>query len=137
MSELDAAPLRAIPMFAEVDDEHLARIAEAASPFEVGPGRVLAERGQPGSGMFVIVEGTVEVEVPGSSAVSLGPGEFFGELALLADTERSARVRAVTAVRGLAIDRAAFLALLQDEPRIALAMLPVLARRLASLEVRG
>jgi CRP-like cAMP-binding protein len=137
MSDIDAERLRAIPMFAEVDDEHLGRIAEVAGPFEVGPGHVLAERGQPGSGMFVVVEGTVEVDVPGSSPVSLGPGEFFGELALLADTERSARVRAVTAVTGLAIDRAAFLGLLHEEPRIALAMLPVLARRLATLEARA
>jgi CRP-like cAMP-binding protein len=137
MSGLDAERLRAIPMFAEVDDEHLARIAAVAGPFEVGAGHVLAQRGQPGSGMFVIVEGTVEVEIPNGTPVSLGPGEFFGELALLADTERSARVRASTHVRGLAIERTAFLELLRDEPRIALAMLPVLARRLASLEVRG
>jgi CRP-like cAMP-binding protein len=137
MSDSDADRLRAIPMFAGVDDEHLARIAEAASPFEVGAGHVLAEHGQPGSGMFVIVEGTVEVDVPGGSRVTLGPGEFFGELSLLADSERSARVRAATPVRGLAIDRAAFLGLLEDEPRIALAMLPVLARRLVSLEARS
>jgi CRP-like cAMP-binding protein len=134
MSEADAERLRAIPMFAGVDDAHLARIAEAAAPFEVGAGHVLAERGQPGSGMFVIVEGSVEVDVPGGGRITLGPGEFFGELSLLADTERSARVRAVTLVRGLAIDRSAFLGLLEHEPRIALAMLPVLARRLVSLE---
>jgi CRP-like cAMP-binding protein len=137
MSGSDAERLRAIPMFAGVDDAHLVRIAEAASPFEVGAGHVLAEHGQPGSGMFVIVEGSVEVDVPGSSRVTLGSGEFFGELSLLADTERSARVRAVSPVRGLAIDRVAFLGLLEHEPRIALAMLPVLARRLVSLEARG
>ena len=66
--------------------------------------------------------------------MSLGPGEFVGELSLLADTDRLARVRAVTPVRGLAIARTAFFELLEEEPRIALAMLPVLARRLAALE---
>lgn len=124
-------------MFAEVDDAHLERIASAGTPFEVESGYVLAERGQPGSGMFVILDGTVEVELPNLDPVALGPGEFFGELSLLTDTYRLARVRAVTPVRGLAIDRAAFDALLHDEPRIALGMLPVLARRLVALESDG
>jgi CRP-like cAMP-binding protein len=135
MSEAtEVGQLREIPLFAEVDPAHLQRIADVAAPFEVGAGHVLAERGQPGSGMFVILDGTVEVDVPGSGAVTLGPGEFFGELALLADTPRLARVRAVTPVRGLAIDRRAFGHLLRDEPRIAVAMLPVVARRLSSVE---
>ena len=134
MSEDDLARLRRVPLFTEVGDEHLERIAAAATEFGVDGGYVLAERGQPGSGMFVVLEGTVEVEVPNDSPVALGPGEFFGELSLLTDSPRLARVRAVTPVRGLAIDRVAFGALLRDEPRIALGMLPVLARRLAAHE---
>ncbi len=134
MSE-DLDRLRSVPLFAGVGDEHLERIAAAATEFEVDGGYVLAERGQPGSGMFVILEGTVEVEVPNDPPVALGPGEFFGELSLLTDSPRLARVRAVTPVRGLAIDRAAFEDLLREEPRIALAMLPVLARRLAAARV--
>ncbi len=125
----DLTRLRAIPLFAEVDEEHLARVAELATTFEVEAGYVLTERGQPGSGMFVLLEGTAEVELS-SGAVTLGPGEFFGELSLLTDVDRQARVRASTAVRGLAFDRSAFEALLREEPRIAVAMLPVLARRL-------
>jgi CRP-like cAMP-binding protein len=131
---VDVEQLRAIPLFAEVDDAYLGRIADVATPFEVAAGHVLAERGQPGSGMFVVLEGSVEVDVPGSVPVELGPGEFFGELSLLADTDRLARVRAVTPVRGIAIDRAGFFDLLHEEPRIALAMLPVLARRLVAVE---
>jgi voltage-gated potassium channel len=134
MSDPGPGRLRNVPLFAEVDDAHLERIAAAATEFEVDGGYVLAERGQPGSGMFVILEGTVEVDVPRRSPIQLGPGEFFGELSLLTDSGRLARVRAVTPVRGLAISRASFDALLQDEPRIALAMLPVLAARLADVE---
>ena len=137
MNETELAQLRSVPLFAEVDDAHLERIASAATPFEVERGYVLAEHGQPGSGMFVILEGTVEVQLPKAVPVALGPGEFFGELSLLTDAGRLARVRAVTPVRGLAIDRAAFDALLHDEPRIALGMLPVLARRLAAVESDG
>ncbi len=133
MSEAD---LRAVPLFAELDDEHLARIAAMSTEFDVDAGYVLAERGQPGSGMFVILDGRVEIEVSGGPPVTVGPGEFVGELSLLTDLPRLARVRTMTPVRALAIDRAAFDALLREEPRIAVAMLPVLARRLAATDAR-
>ena len=126
--------LRAVPMFAELDEDVLRRVALAAAPFEVKAGHVLVERGQPGSGMFVITEGTVEVLRRRGRTITLGPGEFVGELALLADVERVARVRATTAVKGLAISRAAFGELLREEPRIAVAMLPTLVRRLVAVE---
>jgi len=84
--------------------------------------------------MFIITEGTVTVELP-QGPVELGPGEFVGELPLLADgITRVARVRATTSVKGLAISRMALSELLQREPRVAVRMLPVLARRLAEAE---
>jgi CRP-like cAMP-binding protein len=70
------------------------------------------------------------VEAPGRT-FELGPGEFFGELSLLVpESRRVARVRAKTPVRCVAINRIAFEELLEDEPRVARAMLPVIARRL-------
>ena len=60
----------------------------------------------------------------------LAPGQFFGEMSLLTDDPHSARVRAKTSVRCLALSRRDFTALLDDEPKVAVAMLPVLARRL-------
>ncbi|MEX2420493.1 MAG: Crp/Fnr family transcriptional regulator [Actinomycetota bacterium] len=126
--------VRQIPLFAELEDPVLAKVAEVCSGFEVPAGHVLVEHAQPGSGMFCITEGTVVVELP-TGPVELGPGEFVGELAILADgVMRVARVRAVTPVKGLAIGRAAFAELLRDEPRVAVGMLPVLARRLAEAE---
>lgn len=130
----ELARLREVPLFSEIDEEHLALVAECASAFEVEAGFVLVEYGQPGSGMFVLLEGTVEVDLPNREPMTLGPGEFFGELALLTDAHRVARVRAITPVGGLAIGRAAFWRMLHDEPRVAVGMLPVLARRLVALE---
>ena len=70
------------------------------------------------------------VEARGRS-IELGPGEFFGELSLLVpESRRVARVRAKTPIRCIAINRLDFEELLEDEPRLALAMLPVVARRL-------
>jgi CRP-like cAMP-binding protein len=128
--------LRSIPLFAELSGGALERLAAIATEVECPAGMVLALPGDPGSGMFVIEEGIVVVELRGRD-VELGPGEFFGELALLVpDSARVARVRAKTNVRCLAIARADFTLLLEQEPRIAVAMLPVLAGRLAQ-EVQG
>ena len=131
----NAAPdrLRTIPLFAELDHNTLLAIAEIASEVEVPAGQVLIRPYDPGLGMFVVEEGRVVVELSHGREVELGPGEFFGELALLIpEGVRAARVRAETDVRCLAIGRDDFAGLLDTEPSIAVAMLPVLARRLSS-----
>jgi len=126
--------LSAIPLFSEVEPESLERVADLVTEFEAPAGHVLVQPGQPGAGMFVLEEGTVSVELPGRT-LELGPGEFFGELSILADgIVRTARVRCTSAVRCLAISRSDFARLLPEEPRIALAMLPVLARRLVEAQ---
>jgi len=125
------AELRAIPIFAGVSDAGLERIVSAAGEIECEPGRVLTLPGDPGSGMFVILEGYVTVEARGAM-YGLSQGDFFGELALLnPDAERVARVRAGSQVRCLGLPRDDALALIESEPTLALAMLKELARRLA------
>lgn len=127
----DVAKVRAIPLFERLDDAALERVASLFGEVEAPAGQVIVEHGQPGSGMFLLEEGTVSVEVPGGP-VELGPGEFFGELSILADdVPRTARVRSTTPIRALVIGRSDFRRLLEEEPRIAVAMLPVLAHRLA------
>jgi CRP-like cAMP-binding protein len=122
--------LRAIPLFAHLDEGTLAQIAACANEFEAPAGHVLIEIGRPGAGLFIVEEGTLTVELPGGRAVERGPGEFVGELALLTDAPHTARVRASTDVRCLAISRPDFATLLEEHPRMAVDMLPVLARRL-------
>jgi CRP/FNR family transcriptional regulator, cyclic AMP receptor protein len=131
VSDSSVEALRSIPLFAGLDDDALAMISRVCTEFEAGAGHVLIERGMDGAGMFVLEEGTVVVEIPSGRTVQYGPGDFFGELALLGGGPRTARVRASTPVRCLAIARSDFASLLETEPRIAVAMLPVLARRLA------
>ncbi len=123
--------LREIPLFTELSDEGLTCVAEIATEIERPSGAVLALADDPGSGMFVVEEGTVIVEARGGVQIELGPGEFVGELTLLVpDAHRVGRIRAATDVRALAISRDDFAELLEREPGIAVAMLPVLARRL-------
>jgi CRP-like cAMP-binding protein len=111
--------LRALPIFEGVDDAQLERLAAATSEFEAPAGQALIERGRPGSGMFVLEEGQAVVEAPEGTR-RLGPGDIFGERALLGeDIERTARVRAQTDVRCLAIARPEIERLLAEDPRVA------------------
>jgi CRP-like cAMP-binding protein len=124
--------LRAIPLLAGATDAGLARIAARAGEVTCAPGQIVALEGDPGSGMFVIVDGTAHVEWRGGS-VDLGPGTFFGELTLLAPGgTRIARVRAATEMRCLAIPREDAIELIESEPAVALVMLREIARRFAS-----
>ena len=124
--------LRAVPLLSGVSNAGLERLAATAGEVTYEAGQLMALEGDPGSGMFVIVDGTALVEWRGGS-VELGAGTFFGELTLLAPGgTRIARVRASTPVRCVAISRDDALALIESEPSVALAMLREIARRFAS-----
>jgi CRP-like cAMP-binding protein len=111
--------LGAIPLFAGLSDEQLDRLVAATSEFDAPAGQALIERGKPGSGIFVLEEGKAIVEAPEGTR-ELGPGDVFGERALLGeDIERTARVRAETDVSCLAIARVELERLLAEDPRVA------------------
>jgi CRP-like cAMP-binding protein len=121
--------LREIPLLAGLSPSGLERLSRCAEVV-AEPGQVLALEDDPGSGMFVLRAGTVTVELRGGG-LELGPGNFFGELALLVpDGNRVARIRATSRVRCLSISREDFLALVESEPSFALHMLRELARRI-------
>jgi CRP-like cAMP-binding protein len=126
-----ADALRQISLFAELDTAELERVAEATKELEVPAGQVLVQPGMKGTGMFFISEGTVIVETK-HDHVELGPGEFFGELALMTtDATRTARVRAQTPLRCLALDRGGFRELVSAHPEIAASLLEAALNRLA------
>lgn len=122
--------LESIPIFADLSQASLQRIIDVAGELEAAAGQVLVQPRTEGSGMYVVEEGTVVVE-RGGKTFELGPGEFFGELALLTSSTRTARVRAKTPARLLAISRSEFRNLLESEPKMAICMLETLAKRLA------
>jgi CRP-like cAMP-binding protein len=111
--------LSALPLFADLDDSQLERLAAATSEFDAPAGQALIERGGAGSGMFVLEQGQAIVEAPEGTRL-IGPGDVFGERALLGDdVERTARVRAETDVRCLAISRPELERVLAEDPRLA------------------
>jgi CRP-like cAMP-binding protein len=123
--------LRRVPIFAELGDDDLQCVADAVNEVEVPAGQLLVQPGAPGSGMFFIAEGTAVVETK-RDEVELGPGQFFGELALMSeDATRTARVQAKTDLRCLALDRASFRTLVAEHPEVAASLLEVALGRLA------
>ena len=127
------ARLRTVPLFADLGEESLKLVADHVAEFEARRGHLLAQPGQPGAGLFILLDGRVRAELP-TRTVELGPGEFFGELALLDEAAvHTGRVVSDSDIRCLALSRDDFDQLLQTEPSIAVAMLRVLARRLASV----
>jgi len=118
-----------VPLFAGLSEESLALVA-AGGVTDVPAGQVLAQAGDVGEGMFVVLDGAVVVE-RGELHLDIGRGDFFGDLALLVpDSPRIARVRAKSDAQVLAVPRGTFDRLLETEPSFARAMLREMAARL-------
>ena len=96
---MDATRLKSIPLFEEVGDEELARIAPFAQDISVESGKVLVREGDFSYEFMAIEEGTAEVTRGGEHVADLGEGDFFGEMGLLEKTLRNATVTAKTPMR--------------------------------------
>jgi MFS family permease len=103
------ALLRSIPIFAPLPGAPLEHLAARLIPLSVEPGTIIVKQGDPGDRFYIIVEGQVEVEVDGQRSATLGPGDHFGEIALLRDVPRTATVAAATPVVLYALEREDFL----------------------------
>jgi CRP/FNR family cyclic AMP-dependent transcriptional regulator len=123
--------IRGVPLFAGCSKRELAAIAAIADELDVPEGKQLIREGDRGSEFFVLLDGTVEVRKGGRKLRTMGPGESFGEIALIAKTPRTATVVAKTPLRVLVITDRAFKSLLEQMPQIQLKVLKELAERLA------
>jgi CRP/FNR family cyclic AMP-dependent transcriptional regulator len=128
--------LARVPLLAGLTRSHLRRVARLAELVRYGEGRPIVRLGAKGSAVFVLVEGSVAVRrgPSGRTIARLGPGDFFGELALLDGLPRSASVVATSPVVAIRIERAPFLKLLRDEPVIGVRVMEALAARIRSLD---
>jgi len=101
---LDVSLLKTIPLFAEVPDERLRKIAPFASTDEFAEGEVVVKEGGYSNHFYAIEEGAVKVERDGQQLAELGPGDVFGEQGLLEKQERSATVTATSRLRVIKIE---------------------------------
>lgn len=128
--------LATVPLFAACSRKDLQTIARASDEVQVDQGRVLVEEGQPGREAFVIMEGTARVDKGGTKVVELGPGDYFGELALLDGGPRTASVVAATPMTLLVLGQREFSGVIDAVPGLAHKLLATLAARVRELDER-
>jgi CRP-like cAMP-binding protein len=126
--------LKSVPLFADLSKGEMKDVAAAAREELYSPGQDIVTEGQSGGPFFCITEGRADVLVGENKVNDLGPGSYFGEMALLEGGSRSATIRAETHVKAVAISSWNFLALLQDNWDITKKVLAVLSRRVRELE---
>lgn len=125
--------LAKVPIFSGCSKRELAIVARAAKEVSHRQGTVIAREGERGIGLFLILEGNCTVTIGGKTKAKLGPGDFFGEVALLDGGPRTATVTAQTPVRLVGITGWVFRGLLMEHPSIALKTLEAVAGRLRAV----
>jgi CRP/FNR family cyclic AMP-dependent transcriptional regulator len=123
-----------VQLFSACNKRELSRIAQLTEEIEVPAGRVLIRQGDPGREAFVICDGRAKATVRGKKSAHLGPGECFGEMALLDAAPRSATVTAESDMRLIVLGSREFSTLIEDTPVIGRRVLEAVAERMRQAE---
>jgi CRP-like cAMP-binding protein len=121
--------LRRVDLFESLSDRNLERLADTLEERAFSEGDAILTEGEGGLGFYVIGEGTVTYSVNGKDVGSGGPGEYFGEIALIGDSPRAATVTAASDVTVYAMTLWDFRALVHKNPDVASELLQVMAKR--------
>lgn len=132
MAEIE---LREVPLFSEMDEQEVAGIRAIMEEMKFKPGQVIIREGEPGDLLYVVTEGRAQVVIRDADGNELGlsevgPGDFFGELSMLTNLPRSARVRALEDVTTLALGRDDFFEFLRTHAHAAIDVMVELGGRL-------
>ena len=122
--------LSRVPLFSSLDADHLRTILRTGKEREYAPGGEIVRTGDRGIGFYLLLHGGVEVRREGTVLARLGPGEFFGEMALFDDQPRSADVVAVRPTRCLVLSPWEFWSAVGKDPVVLRALLRETVRRL-------
>ena len=126
--------IKRVPLFSELDDRELKEIAGSMKERTFEAGDTVTEEGKGGVGFFVIDEGTAKVSVGGRDVRTFGPGDYFGEVGLIADIDRTATITAESELRCYGMTLWDFRPLVESNAPIAWKMLQALAQRLKEAE---
>ena len=129
--------LKRVPIFAGVRDKELGRLVKAMRDSRFNEGEVITTEGRSGVGFFLIEDGNATVSLRGEIVRTLGPGEHFGEIALIDEGPRSATVTATTDLRCRGLAAWEFKSFVQEHPEVAWPLLETLASRLRDAEERS
>jgi CRP-like cAMP-binding protein len=127
--------LRSVPLFAGMTDRAFESIAGLAEERVLDAGSQLAVEGEPGEAFYLILDGGVTITRGGTAVVELGPGDFLGEIALVDGRPRTATATALTDVRALALECAAFAQLMERFPAVRHGILVALTDRVRADEM--
>ena len=127
-----AAAMAKVPLFSRCSSRELDRIAKIVDEVDLPAGKTLTKEGARGREFFALLEGTADVRSETRLLPPLGPGDFFGEIALVTDVPRTATVKTTSPVRALVITDRAFRELLRKSPAIQGKVLEAVASRLAA-----
>ena len=123
------AALARSPLFEGLSKKELAELAKSTDDLEVPAGKVLCREGDLGREFFVIVDGEAEVRKGGRKVDTMGPGDFFGEIALVEKSRRTATVTATAPLRFFVLTSQSFWSLLDHSPEVERKVLRALAKR--------
>jgi CRP-like cAMP-binding protein len=136
MAKPTPALLRRVPLFAELEERDLESLAEEFNERRFAAGEAMALEGEGGLVFFVVDSGEAAVEVHGEEVRRLGPGDSFGEIALIDRRPRTATVRAVTDLTTYGLPVFVFRPFVESRPQVAWKLLEAMADRLESAESR-
>jgi len=128
--------LQNTPVWSGLTSQDLALVAKYSEERKVENGQTIVKKGAPGDGFYLLIDGAVEVRSGADTLSKLGPGQFFGEMAIFDNQPRSADVITIQPSRVLFLSANAFKTLLFANPRIGLKMLQELSRRLRNTNER-
>ena len=128
--------LQRVPLFSGLERRDLERIAASFKQRDYAAGDTIATEGAGGAGFFVIGDGTAKVTVQGGERATLGPGDYFGEIALLDEGARTATVTAASDMTTYAMTFWEFRPIVETDARIAWKLVQALARRLREADTR-
>ena len=126
--------LKQTPLLAGLNQHDLEEVGRLADEVDAKAGKVLMRKGELGSEFFMIADGTVKVERDGRVIATLGPGDFFGDIALVVERPRTATATVETDSRLLVVGHREFHSLMDRFPSIRISVLESIAIRLAELE---
>ena len=126
-----------IPLFENLDRRERQSVAQSFKERTYSPGETVASEGAGGIGFFVIGDGRAKVSVRGEERATLGPGDYFGEVALIDEGARTATVTADSDLRCYGMTSWDFRPLVESNASIAWKLLQTLARRLREVEQRA
>ena len=123
--------IRKVPLFSRLSKPELRDLAMLADEIDLRDGKETTRQGAAGREFFVLLEGTADVRKNGRKINTLGPGDFFGEIALVSREPRTATVTATSPVRTLVITDRSFRRLLDESPQVKTKVMEAMATRLA------